>query len=165
MTKRLLVLALFPPLLAAGCAFGNKTSTLGPGEYAAVNERSTRQEATLRLDDGTSRHARNLRLDAGTASFVDPATGAAASLPVERVAEVRYLNRSRGVLKGGTMGFIIGTIFGFAMTFSGDMEWTPAGRVLAGAIVGGIPGWVIGLPIGGAAGADDIYQLPPPRSP
>ena len=162
MMKRLVSLGFLPVILVSGCAFGNKTSTLAPGEYAAVNERSSRQEATLRLDDGTSRHARNLRLEAGTASYVDPDTGAAASLPVDHIAQVRYLSRSRGVKIGGTWGFLIFEAIGLAM-LSDDVDTQPG---FAAMVFLGPLGWVLGAAVGAAVGADDIYQFPTnPRSP
>ena len=152
------------------CALHPRVELLGPGDYAALNERAAPRPALILMRDGNRVGARGLVLDERTATWTDAGTGAPTSAPLTEIAEVRLRNETgRATAIGGTWGFLIGAGIGaFLGLVSSDndegevFETTPlADALIVGTVIGAL-GWVIGLPVGAIKGTDDVYRMPPP---
>ena len=146
-------------IVLGGC---RHTRSLDP---TRLNARATRQPAALVLTDGQRLEARALHVAPDVTTWLDPATGAARSVPTSELASATVVDRSRGTLEGLGIGLATGAVLG---TGAGAL-WEFGRNGLSrdsnsagawGAAVGGGIGGGLGALIGRRRGSRWVYFRP-----
>jgi hypothetical protein len=144
--------ALFLALLLAGCTQTRALDAGSPASRSAIEARAERAATTVVLSTGERASARALRLDADGASWFDPVTGEARSVPYTEVRAVRIARPGRGALVGLAAGALVGGTLGSAAALRADgaLGGPAPGAYLAGglgigALLGTAAGWGQGV--------------------
>ena len=105
-------------MVTALCTLCACSSTNQAGNYSKVNELGETKTAQVRLISGAEFEADLLRVMADSAYFVQPETSVPATVPTGELADITFVNRRKGALKGlqnvliGSAASILG---GFAL--------------------------------------------------
>jgi hypothetical protein len=155
-------------LALIGCRSTRPIEGSSPYRFAALNAQGVRQTAVVSLVDGRQERARALRMAPDSTSWIDAGTRSVRSVATAEVAAVRFTDRGRGALQGGTAAMVLGVGVGFAVrppkssclydtveeAFACSIVEVSMVRPIrwalpvAGALVGGAAGAVLGAVVG-----------------
>lgn len=149
--------------LLGGCAHTHPFNPAMPEGRAEFNAQSGRRSTIVVLTSGERAEAQALRLDAVEASWINPETGEARSVPLAEVRTVRVPARGRGALEGFAIGVGIGAGLGLLAVVVGEGRGPSLGAPSMGVAVGGgtLAFGMIGALVGVVSGRT-LYVPEPP---
>jgi hypothetical protein len=152
----------------SGCRTIHPVSEEEIGEavyYSRITSELAGEEIIVLTRDGIEHDARGLQLMVDSTSWFDP-DGQLVMVATRDIGHVVRVDRDRGRAQGAGIGVLSGVAVGgvgLIATLGDDccMSVYPAMIVGAGALVGALPGLIIGAMVGERKGAKTVYEITP----
>lgn len=130
----------------AGCTHTRSVDLSSAAARAEIEARVGGGQAIVYSEDGRKREVRSLEVGEDSITGIDRRTDKAFSVPTSSVGSVVLLRDGFGALKGAVIGAAVGVVATHvSCSQNPDIVCTPPIPTLAGVLIGGIPGAIIGL--------------------
>jgi len=159
--KAIRFISLVSAIVLTGCVH---THTLRQTEqdFASLNKRAQKQNATVVLNDGQRFTVEALHLAVDSTSWINPETGAYEVVSTTDVNSIRFNAREMSAITGLAVGAMGGLLLGGAIGYAlGDdspgtwMRWSARDKAQVMGLLVGVPRALIGLAFGMG---EDVYR-------
>jgi hypothetical protein len=149
---------------AAGCTTTTplKVNANEGDELTGLSEEFRGEGISVVLTDGRVFPAIGLHLAPDSTSWFDPA-GELVVVETTEIASIRRVDRDRGRLQGAGLGTLMGMALGgtFMLRSFKNQDMIVGAHLAfgAGALMGAIPGLILGASVGERQGAQEVHEI------